>query len=93
MKEEKKKGKLKGFLKKLWNKTDGWKTVAGVVLHAGWAGVHLSTKVVDLDTALWIHGGIGNLTGVGLGWKVAKYVKSPTGKKVIGIIGKALKIK
>ena len=40
MKEEKKKGKLKGFLKKLWNKTDGWKTVVGVVLHAGWAGVH-----------------------------------------------------
>ena len=93
MKEKKEKGKLKGFLKKLWNKTDGWKTVAGIVLHIGWAAIHIPVKQIGWDTALTVHGGIGTLTGVGLSDKIRKYVKSPIGKKAIGIVGKALKIK
>lgn len=96
MKIEKGKGKLKDWIRdtasKLWNKTDGWKTVAGVVLHLGWGVIHMTNNIDS--TVIWsVHGGIGNITGVGTGHKIHKFVKSNLGKKVIGIVGKALKIK
>jgi len=80
----------KGFLRKLWDKTDGWKTIAGIVLHIGWGATHLSTKIVDLDTALWIHGGIGTITGVGTGDKIRKAVKTEKGRKALGAITKLI---
>jgi len=93
MKNETEKEKPKGLMKRIWNKTDGWKTIVGVVLHVGWLAVHLPIKSIDWDTALTIHGGIGTLTGVGIGDKARKYIKSEAGKKVFGIIAKVLKIK
>lgn len=90
MKNEKEKEKPKGLIQSIWNKTDGWKTIAGFVLHTAWAAVHLTTKIVDLDTALWIHGGIGSITGVGTGHKISKVVKSQNGQKVLKAIGKII---
>lgn len=79
--------KIKSFLKKIWEKTDGWKTIGGFFLHSAWFATHRHYKM-DIDTALWGHGGISSITGVGLGHKAKKLLNSEKGKKLLKLISK-----
>lgn len=68
-----------------WKKTNGFKTIIGIVLHIAWAYIHISNDF-DLTTALEGHGIIATITGVGLGHKILKFTKTESGKKTINLI-------
>jgi hypothetical protein len=79
--------KAKEAFKRFKNKY-GWKTITGIILHAVWGSIHLTNGKINFDIALQVHGGIGTLTGVGLGDKVRKFAKSDNGKKLLKLITK-----
>lgn len=84
---------MKKIAKKIWDKSSGWKTIAGLVGHCIWLPVHLFHPKIDIETGFKGHGFIFTLTGVGLGDKAFKFAKSPFGKKAIQIISKLFKQK
>lgn len=65
------------FLKKIWAKLSGKKTIIGLGLHLAWFAANIAFK--DLSTSsetITGHGLIFSITGVGIGHKVIKNKES-----------------
>lgn len=78
---------MKEKSKKFWKFIDGKKTYIGVGLHVFWFVSNLVFPDFANNSEQNIgHGIIFQITGVGIGHKIDKFLKSTTGKKAIQII-------
>ena len=71
------------MLNKLFSNISGWKTFLGGLLHLAWFIYYIwINKEIQPDIQLRGHAIIFVITGVGIGDKIRKYIKSNKGEKL-----------